>query len=69
MYLDDFWDFLFVILVVFILFVCWLTLFLNLHADKSEESCIEFYNEINGLILDGCEVYIENYKENLKGSE
>lgn len=69
MNLDEFLNFIFVILVVFIGFVCWLTLFLNFHADKSEESCIEFYNEINGIVLDGCEVYIENYKLNLKESE
>lgn len=67
--LDDLLEFVFISLVVFIGFVCYLTLLLNLHADKSEESCIEFYYEINGIVLDGCEVYIENYKENLKESE
>lgn len=46
-----------------------ISLFQDYRQDLEVEHCIEFYDEHNNYVLDGCEVYIEKYKENLKGSE
>lgn len=59
----------FIDLVIYFVIVVCIDFCLNNFADKSEESCIGYYERINGIVLDGCEVHIENYKENLKESE
>lgn len=46
-----------------------ISLFQDFRQELEIEHCIEFYDEHNNYVLDGCEVYIEKYKENLKESE
>lgn len=65
---DSILDLLSYSLVLFLLFIAWIIL-IAWSQDFEVEHCIEFYDEHNNYVLDGCEVYIENYKENLKESE
>lgn len=65
---DSFLDLFFIFLFLFLLAIACIgciSWFQNLKV----EHCIEFYDEHNNYVLNGCEVYIEKYKENLKESE
>lgn len=58
--------FLFLLAIACISCISWVQ---DLRQDLEIEHCIEFYDEHNNYVLNGCEVYIENYKLNLKESE
>lgn len=62
---DSILDLLSYSLVLFLLFIAWI-ICISLFHDLEVEHCIEFYDEHNNYVLDGCDVYIEKYKENLK---
>ena len=66
--LNSLLDFISNIIILFLLFIAWIIL-IAWSQDLEVEHCIEFYDEHNNYVLDGCEVYIEKYKENLKGSD
>ena len=69
---DSILDLLFYLLVLFLLFIACIiciSWFQDYRQELVFEHCIEFYDEHNNYVLDGCEVYIEKYKENLKGSD
>lgn len=65
---DSILDLLFYFLVLFILVIACI-ICISWFQDLKLEHCIEFYDEHNNYVLNGCEVYIEKYKDNLKGSE
>lgn len=69
---DSILDLLFIFLFLFLLVIACIScisLFQDLRQDLEIEHCIEFYDEHNNYVLNGCEVYIDKYKENLKESE
>lgn len=69
---DSILDLLFYSIVLFFLVIACIScisLFQDLRQNLEIEHCIEFYDEHNNYVLNGCEVYIENYKLNLKESE
>lgn len=68
MIFDSILDLLFYSIVLFLLFVAWI-ISISWSHDLEVEHCIEFYDEHNNYVLDGCDVYIEKYKDNLKESE
>lgn len=65
---DSILDLLFYLLVLFLLVIACI-ICISWFQGLEVEHCIEFYDEHNNYVLDGCEVYIEKYKENLKGSD
>lgn len=65
---DSILDLLFYSLVLFLLVIACI-ICISWSQDLEVEHCIEFYDEHNNYVLNGCEVYIEKYKENLKESE
>lgn len=66
--LNSLLDFISNIIILFLLFIVWIIL-IAWSQDLEVERCIEFYDEHNNYVLNGCDVYIDKYKENLKGSE
>lgn len=65
---DSILDLLFIFLFLFLLAIACISC-ISWVQDLKVEHCIEFYDEHNNYVLNGCEVYIENYKLNLKESE
>lgn len=66
--LNSLLDFISNIIILFLLFIACI-ICISWFQGLEVEHCIEFYDEHNNYVLDGCEVYIEKYKENLKGSD
>lgn len=69
---DSILDLLFYSIGLFILVIACIfciSLFQDYRQELEIEHCIEFYDEHNNYVLNGCEVYIEKYKENLKECE
>ncbi len=65
---DSILDLLFYSIVLFLLAIACI-ICISWVQDLKVEHCIEFYDEYNNYVLNGCEVTIEKYKENLKESE